>query len=252
MKRMLMVLAAVISAAAVQVVQAAVWTGEGDRTSWNDPNNWGGAVPLKDEDVTIAPAQPVEISIPSGVIIGNLTLDGATAKLKGTSWLALKSIDAKVAVDIDVPLNLVAPSGQFATFRFAQGGDVWQKLTAPAYKGWKITGAGVLHFRGAFEAANSYILGSYGGAGSTTGSSVHFHGKLTVRELNWGSGSCSGWCYLYSSDNEIYSVLFSYTTLNAMAENVFSTSQVLKWNDEPSAMREEGENYEASCISVGV
>ena len=242
MKRMLTVLAVVISAVAVQVVQAATWTGGGDNKSWNDPNNWGGAVPAANEDVTISPASAVDIAMPNNTSVGKLTAKGASVKLTGGGWFTVTGIDATAYLDINANLKMSTSVGSYSlTFG---GADIRGQFDCAPYKSINIVNTGTLNFHDKFTmGASTWMKIGNGGNGTTTGSTTHFYGSLNVAYSIAVGGNTykSGWLYIHSTGNTIGSLSQSYSRINTMAVGALPENLVIQWID--GEFTEESDNH---------
>ena len=244
MKRLVTLIVTGVFAAAMQVVQAATWTGLANNGLWNDPNNWGGAVPAANEDVTISPTAAVVITLPNvDIDVGTLTAKGSDVKISGSNWFAVKGVDATAYLDLDVRLNMNPAASSF-NLNFGGGADVRKAYNVAPYKSVSMTAGRTVNFWGTFTGgAYTYFICGAGTAGSTTGETIHFYGALNVAySMTFGGNTYkSGWVYFHAPGNLIGELRQSYTTVHAMSANAFSHDLVLQWKDDQ--FTEEARNH---------
>jgi hypothetical protein len=213
------------------VAQAATWTGGGTPdNNWTNAANWGGALPIAGEDVTIGAGYTVDVTTDLGVTIAKLNLGNATTTLNIHSNGVLSANGnssewTKGTVDIQGVFNWgpaatytgggsisVSGNGQLATVTHAFITPSGAALTI------SLTGSSA-------SIGTLGQLGDFGGAGGTT-SFVLSPGATGINpiDVTWdlwlGSGSNTLTVNIDDYMGARTVVLFTYGTLTDNFETV--------------------------------
>lgn len=116
-------LAALLISVTISPGQTVSWTGGGDQTSWNDPNNWGGSVPGSTNDVMIESGAGTTVTISSVVVVrsiqcskaltvsgGSLTITAGASAIQGafnmTGATVLAATGAGTTLNCSGPVDI--------------------------------------------------------------------------------------------------------------------------------------------------